>query len=51
MAEREGVRSRQDGAYTARVLRYDWARMRFEEVEATASELRRCFDTYLKQTR
>ena len=31
-------------------LRYDWPRMRFEEVEAAASELRRCFDTYVKQT-
>ncbi len=31
-------------------LQYDWPRMQFEEVEAAASELRRCFDTYVKQT-
>ena len=31
-------------------LRYDWPRMRFEEVEAAASELRRCYDTYVEQT-
>ena len=33
------------------LLRYDWPRMRFDEVEAAASELHRCFDTYVKQTR
>ncbi len=32
-------------------LRYDWPRMRFEEVEAAASDLHRCFDTYVNQTR
>jgi hypothetical protein len=29
------------------VLRYDWPRMRFEEVEPAANELRRRFDAYV----
>jgi hypothetical protein len=39
--------SEQTAGILREVLRYDWPRMRFEEVEPAANELRRRFDAYV----